>query len=181
MVSATALLTGCGFLPNPRTFVIGDAPPAVGVRPETGLPIIELKTVSVPDYLDSTDILRRSGPNEVTPSPTGRWGERLSLGLTDALTSALSKRLPKLVITNTPTSEPLRRILVDIEQVDIGTDCLMTARWRITHGDRQNASEGGRGTFSEIALTTDDAAIASAMTRLTDQLAEQIASAMTLK
>ena len=41
------------------------------------LPVVELKPVSLPDYLNSTDILLRDGQNELTASPTGRWGERL--------------------------------------------------------------------------------------------------------
>ncbi len=178
---ATTVLTGCGALPLQRTYVLGDPPvPTLGVRSETGLPIVELKTVSVPDYLDSTDILRRTGSNEVVPSPTGRWGERLSLGITDALASALSRRLPKLVITTTPASEPARRIFVDVERIDIsaGGQCLVAARWRITGADGQATSTSKRGTFSETAASADDPAVAAAMTRVVDQLADQIAATM---
>ena len=137
LATVSVLLAGCSSLPIQRTYVLGDPPsPTSGVRAEAGIPVIELKTVSIPDYLDSTDILRRAGPNEVVPSPTGRWGERLSLGLTDALASALSKRLPKRVITTMPTAEPTRRIFVDVERADIEADgrCLLAARWRVTDG-----------------------------------------------
>ena len=175
---ATTVLTGCGSLPLQRTYVLGDPPgPALGVRSETGLPVFELKTVSVPDYLDSTDILRRTGSNEVVASPSGRWGERLSLGLTDALASALSRRLPKLVIATAPAGEPTRRILVDVERLEIGAGgrCLMAARWRIAGSDGQAASSR-RGTFGETATSADDAAVAAAMTRVVGQLADQIAA-----
>jgi len=180
---AAVLLTGCGSVPIQRTYVLGDAPPStVGIRSETGLVVIELKTVSVPSYLDSTDILRRTGPNEVTPSPTGRWGERLSHGITDALAASLSNRLPSLVITTTPVSEPARRIIVDIEAVDIGADgrCLVAARWRVSSGAaRQGAGESRRGTFGETAASIDDQAVASALTRAIDQLAARIAATIT--
>ncbi|HXP95470.1 MAG TPA: PqiC family protein [Telmatospirillum sp.] len=178
-IIAALLLTGCGSLsPAPRVYVLGyPMPPAVTVRSETGLPIAELKTVSIPDYLDSTDILRRTGPNEITASPTGQWGERLSRGLTDALASALSKRLPDLVVTTAPTATPAHRIFVDIESLDIGTEgrCLLEGRWRITDDNRQNSSTNGQGLFSETAASIDDSAVVMALTRIVDQLAEQVA------
>jgi hypothetical protein len=177
--AVTALLAGCGSSSTLRLYVLGSpARPTIGVWSEADLPVIELKTVSVPDYLDSSDILRRVGPNEVAASPTGRWGERLSVGLTQALASELSSRLPKVVIAMTPPSGPTRRLFVDIERFDIEADgqCLVTARWRITAGDGQTTSESEHGAFREAAASTDDPAIASAMTRAVDQLADRIAA-----
>jgi uncharacterized lipoprotein YmbA len=184
LAAIAVLFAACNSLPVQRTYVLGDpAPPVSGVKSEAGLPIIELKTVSIPDYLDSTDILRRAGPNEVIPSPTGRWGERLSLGLTDALASALSRRLPKQVVTTMPTAEPTRRIFVDIERVDIDADgrCLLAARWQITEANGQSRSKSDHGTFSQTAASVDDPAVASAMTQAVDQLAEQIAKTIELE
>jgi hypothetical protein len=181
--AATVLLAGCGSDSTLRTYVLGSpALPSIGVWSEAGLPVIELRAVSVPDYLDSSDIVRRVGPNEVAASPTGRWGERLSQGLTHALASALSRRLPKVVIAMTPPSGPTRRLFVDIERFDIGVDgqCLVTARWRITAGDGQTISQSEHGAFREAAASSDDPAVASAMTRAVDQLAEQIAATIEL-
>lgn len=178
VASIVLLLSGCSSGPPMRLYVLGEpAAPVNGVWSETSLPVIALQTVSVPDYLDSTDILRRTGPNEVTPSPTGRWGERLSVGFTRALASALSKRLPKVTIAIAPTSRPTRRIFVTVTSIDIGTEglCLISAQWRITEGDRQSLSKSEHGTFRETVTSTDDSAIALAMTRTVDQLAEQIA------
>jgi uncharacterized lipoprotein YmbA len=176
------LLAGCGFAAPPlRTYVLGDpALPTPGVLSETNLPIIELRTVAVPDYLDSSDILRRIGPNEVTASPTGRWGERLSVGLTQALATALSRRMPDAVIDTTPTAEPTRRLFVDIERFDIGLDgqCLLVAHWRVLPADSHTALASEQATFRETAVPADDAAIALAMTRAVDHLAEQIVLTM---
>ena len=181
VVMATTWLTCCGSTPIPRTFVLGDAaPPAIGVWSEAGLPIVELNTVSLPDYLDSADILRGAGPNEVIASPTGRWGERLSLGLTHALATALSRRLPHLVVTTTPISEPVWRIFVDVQRVDIGAggQCLLAARWRISQINGRPTPESEHGTFTETAASADDGAVALAMTRAVDHLAERIALKM---
>ncbi|WP_394365076.1 hypothetical protein [Paraburkholderia kirstenboschensis] len=40
-----------------------------------------MKRVQLPDYLDTTAILERSG-NRLIPSSAGWWGERLSVGMT---------------------------------------------------------------------------------------------------
>ena len=40
------------------------------------LPLLLLPRVSVPDYLDTTDMMIRDGQNELRVSQTGRWGER---------------------------------------------------------------------------------------------------------
>jgi uncharacterized protein len=172
------LLNGCGTSPTIRIYELGNpAPATAGLWSEAGLPIIELKPVSVPDYLDSSDILRSVGPNEVTASPTGRWGERLSLGLTHALASGLATRLPKTVIDTTSDTEPARRLLVTVEQFEIEADgkCLLSARWRLTAADGAATASGERGIFSEAAGSIDDAAIAAAMSRAVDQLADRIA------
>lgn len=173
-------LAGCFSGPPMKLYVLGDpAAPANGVWSETGLPVVVLKITSIPDYLDSTDILRRTGSNEVTPSPTGQWGERLSVGLTRALAAALSKRLPQVVIVTDSAAKPSRRVFVEVKTIDIGVEghCLLSAAWRITGEASRDISESGRGTFRETIASADDPAIASAMTGLIDQLADQIVKA----
>jgi uncharacterized lipoprotein YmbA len=176
-VTLMVLLAGCGSSISIRSYELGaPVPAAPGIWSEAGLPIIELRTVSVPDYLDSSDILHRSGANELVASPTGRWGERLSLGLTHALASALAGRLPQTVITTNAHAEPARRLLVDVDSFEIGPDgaCLLAAHWRFAAGDGEPATAGEHGRFSEAAGSLDDPAVAAAMSRAIDQLADQI-------
>jgi uncharacterized lipoprotein YmbA len=173
------LLAACGTLPSQNIYLLEDQPATVaGVRSEAGLPIIELRKVSVPDYLDSTDILRRTGPHQVTASPTGRWGERLSLGLTDALSFDLSRKLTRQVVTTLPVAQPSRRLFVTIERADIGGEgiCVIDADWQVTGEDGQSVAKREHGVFSEKAATPDDAAVASAMAHAVDQLATAIAA-----
>jgi len=182
MLMVAASLAGCGSVELPRTYVLGAPPsPSAGIRSETGLAVVELKTVTVPVFLDSTDILHRTGPNELIASPNGRWGERLSLGITDALALSLSHRLPNLVVTTMSTAEPGRRIVVDLDAVEIGADgsCLVAARWQIITAGRPASSVGRRATFSESAASPSDQAVASALTRVIDQLAARIADTIT--
>jgi uncharacterized lipoprotein YmbA len=147
------------------------------VTDEEGLPHLDLKTVTVPDYLDTTNILRRSASNQVVTSTTGRWGERVSVGITRALRTDLAARLPNVVIESRGAYEPARRLLVDVERFEIGEDgrCTLTARWRITTADNKVASNSEQGTFIVAATAGTDAAASVAMTSAIDQLSARIA------
>lgn len=178
LASATFLLWGCGTFPLPRVYVLGDPSRSTpGVADEAGLPHIELKTVTVPDYLDTTEIIRRTASNEVITSATGQWGERVSVGITRALAVDLARRLPNVVIESRRDYEPSRRLLVDVERFEIGEDgrCALTARWRVTSSDDKVGSNSERGTFIEVTTSNTDAAAVVAMTSAIDQLAGQIA------
>jgi len=141
------------------------------------LPHVELKTVTVPDYVDTTDIVRRSGSNEVVASTTGQWGERVSLGVTRALAADLARKMPNVIIESRSIYEPSRRLLVNVERFEIDEDgrCTLTARWRLTSADDKVQSNSERGTFVVAATAKTDAAVAVAMTSAIDQFASQIA------
>ncbi|MGA3004637.1 MAG: PqiC family protein [Acetobacteraceae bacterium] len=186
-LASLILLAGCMASPLPRTYVLATpAEPDPGVINEAGRPMIELPTVALPDYLDSTDILVRNGQNELTPSTTGRWGERLSLGITHALEVALARQLPGVLVTHTSVpGQPSVSLLVNVEAFDVHPDgqCVLTARWMIPGDDGQPTTISQQGTFvTKAAVSTSgpptDAAIVSAMAASVDQLADRIAMSL---
>jgi cholesterol transport system auxiliary component len=182
-MALTIVVVGCTSAPPLRMYVLGDPASSAPVVPAlSGRTVVRLSPVSVPDYLDTEDILIRSGANEVKASPTGRWAERLSVGVTQALTGALAASLPSTVIvTKQPIIPPAQQIVVDIEVFEIRSDgrCLLIARWSILGGDNLHGLGSGHDTFVEQAADASDAAIASAMTRAIDRLATQIVAVET--
>lgn len=158
------------------------AEPTPGVRDDTGRKVIEVRPVLVPDHLDTTDILLRTGGNELKPSETGVWGERLSIGITQALAGALAQRLPSArVVARPPLATPALQILVDVTalQARAGGDCALTAYWTIvrprTAGTPQIV-DSAEGSFVTHADGTGDAAIVAAINAAIDQLADRIAA-----
>jgi uncharacterized lipoprotein YmbA len=148
-------------------------------------PAIQLQPVTIPDYLDTTDILLRSGQNELKVSPTGRWAERLSDGLDHALMADLLIRLPGDQVTAAPpTSGSARQIRVTVEAFDVRPDgrCILTAAWTILDNNNEVVLVSERGAF--VALAKDesgsigDAAIVSAMEVAIGKLADGIVSAV---
>jgi len=173
-----ALVVGCAGPPDPRSYVLGDPPePLPATTDQSGRPVIRLLPVSVPDYLDTRDIQLRSGQNEVTASSTGRWAERLSVGVTHALTAALTAHLPGAdIVADQPDVPPAQRITVDVQTFEIRPDghCLLTVRWVVASGDGGRVLRWVRASFVEQATDTSDAAVAAAMSRAIDRLAAQI-------
>lgn len=182
-LGAVCLLHGaCGSSQPPGLYMLGTAPaPVVGAAPQAGLQVVEVKPVGVPDYLDTTDLLVRHGGSQMVPSPTGRWGERLSAGVTRALAAGLAARLPRMAVTATPPVErQARQVLVDIESFEARADgkTVLVARWTITDGGARQTLASERVSLTERMAGTGDAAVVAAMTGVTEQLADRIAAAL---
>jgi uncharacterized lipoprotein YmbA len=143
--------------------------------------VMQLQRVLIPDYLDTTDILLRVGAHEIHESATGRFGERLSLGVTHALRSDLASRLPLYtIVLAQPADRPARQILVNVDAFDVWPTgrCVLVADWTILDADRKALLAADRGTFTVTAagVHPGDGAIVTAMADAVRQLAERIAS-----
>jgi uncharacterized lipoprotein YmbA len=147
----------------------------------TKRPVMQLERVLIPDYLDATDIQLRVGAHEIHESATGRFGERLSLGITHALRSDLASRLPAYTIALAQSVySPARRILVNVDAFDVWPSgrCVLVADWTIVDEDRRTKLSADRGTFTTVAtgVNPGDGAIVTAMADAVRQLADRIAS-----
>jgi uncharacterized protein len=177
-LAAVTILMGCQGEPARHIYIL--SPPADGATRQIDhdtRPVLELRTVSLPDYLDTSDILLRDGRNELRVSPTGRWGERLSTGIAEALRNYLARRLPKLRIVGSPEpGQPNRSLMIDVEAFDVQADghCILTARWTILDVDRQAPANSGRATIVTPASASTDAAVTAAMETAIEQLADRI-------
>jgi uncharacterized lipoprotein YmbA len=135
--------------------------------------------VLMPDYLDTTDILLRDGPNEVKASVTGRWGERLSQGLTRALAADLAARLPSYAVILDMPATAQQQLQIRVNALDLWPDgrCAIAATWTIVDHDAPHAVDGGSGTFESSARGSGvgDARLVDAMAGTLDELADAIA------
>lgn len=178
-----ALVSACTLAgPLPTEYVLGSPPAAdTATVAQKGRPIVEVRRVRVPDYLDSTDIVERSG-GKLIASQTGRWGERLSIGTTRALAASLASRLPNMAVVATPPIEqPARQVLVDLtafEPVVADGKVVLAGGWTITDGSGHNVLAAEQTSLTEPLAGSGDEAIVAAMTRALDNLADQIKRAM---
>jgi uncharacterized lipoprotein YmbA len=182
MVALGFALAACAAVgPPPAIYVLGDPAALTTVATsEAGLPIVLVRSVELPDYLDTTDLQERRG-GEVTASRTGRWGERLSVGATRALAAALASRLPRMAVTVTPPIDrPALQVMVDLEAFGPRADgfVLLVGRWSVVDGAARAALVSERTSFVEPVAAASDAARVAAMTRALDRLAARIATAI---
>ncbi len=166
-LGTAAWLTACASGPPTRLFLLGTPASTDGPQATDGVPI-PLQTVLIPDYLDTTDILARTGPHEITASPTGRWGERLSQGITHALQADLAAHMP-----GAATSQ----LLVTVDAFDAWTDghCVLTAHWTWLG----SSGGGDRGVFTSPPAASGpvgDAGLVTGMAASVDLLATHIAA-----
>ncbi len=132
--------------PAPAEYLLGAMPAAAETTlQQTGLAVVEVKRIRLPDYLDTTDILERRG-NQLVSSLTGRWSERLSVGMARALIASLASRLPHLVVTATPVGRPAMQILLDVAAFEARPDHQVdfVARWAILDGSTAKCAARNR-------------------------------------
>jgi uncharacterized lipoprotein YmbA len=178
-------LAACSSTPPPRIYLLTPPLPSAAPAPSPVLPVprIVMSRVRVPDYLDTTDILLRDGTREVKVSETGRWGERLSHGLTRALAADLGARLPGALGTFDPSSTQ-RQVQVSVDALDLWADgrCAMTATWTIVDPAASRAVADGTGTFAAAPEGSfrggADGGVVDSMAHAVDALADAIAASI---
>ena len=178
-----SVVAACISSPVPATYVLSHAVDFTKDTESASGPVVQLRRVLVPDYLDTTDMIERVGRYQLKSSSTGRWGERLSLGITHALGSDLTIKLPTNTVTfDHPAEKSVRQILVSVDRFDVWRDghCVLTANWSIleTHGGAVLAE--GRGNFVTTPVrggNPGDGAIVAGMADAVSELADSITSA----
>lgn len=176
-------LAGCAGGPPPAVFVLDEAPRAAPA-PQMGGPRLEIRPVRVPDYLDTTDIVARKG-NQIVARETARWGERLSAGLTRALSAALAERLPQATVgASGAFDRPARELLVDVSAFEADADGQVVLRGRFTLIDgaaRKTLREEGFALAAPLEGESDAqlvAAMAAAVRALADRLAPVLSDSL---
>lgn len=146
---------------GPPTAIVSTAP--LGARPV----VIAVSRVTIPDYLDSQDIMVRRG-SVLVSSHLGRWASRLSLGVTELVTARLAENRPDALVTDQPqTTTPAYRIFINISRLDIdaGTGgegaASLEADWLIVPGDPRLPARRDRASLAiGGAVGTDEAVVA---------------------
>ena len=97
---------------------------------QAGAMVIEVARITLPDYLDTQDIVVRRG-SVLERKQTGRWAGRLSLGATSLLANRLAASAPTALVTDQPQmTAPTFRLAVNISRLDI-SDAEATAGHRL--------------------------------------------------
>jgi uncharacterized lipoprotein YmbA len=174
-------VSGCGSgAAPPQDYVLGASATApTAAVSQADLPVIEIRPVRLPDYLDTTELVTRRAGSQIAASPTGRWGERLSVGASRSLAASLGAQLPNATVTTTAPEPSSLQILVDLDAFEpqAGGNCVLTGRWSLRENQRGNIRSERVAVSVPIGGDSDQEVVA-AMTHALDQLAGQIASSI---
>jgi uncharacterized lipoprotein YmbA len=177
--AASLLLNACGAppltlytlaAPDPRAASSKSLP--LGQKPL----VIAVARVTVPDELDTEDIVVRDG-STLRRSHLGRWATRLSLAVTDRLTERLAQRRPDAVVTDRPLTEtPSYQVLVNIGRLDVTTAGVTTldADWLIVPRDPDVPAVRDRGHFSATRPVATDQDVVNLVGAVLDKLSRAI-------
>lgn len=175
----TALAVAACAAPPLRLYTLND-PAALGSPShlQPGAPVIEVDRLTLPDYIDTLDILLRHG-SVLERSAGARWASRLSILATNLLTAQLATRAPGALVTDQwRGTAPDYRIIVQVTRLDVTTAGVasLDAYWQIVPRDPQLQTLRDR---TQIRLTgpvaTDQEAVA-----LETELFERLAGAIRL-
>jgi uncharacterized lipoprotein YmbA len=171
-------LAGCA---APALSLFTLAAPAGGVDQArlSGRPmVIEIARITVPDEIDSEDMLLRNGAT-LLRSDTGRWASRLSLQATDRVTARLAERRPDaLVVNRAQAQSPSYRVVINIARLDVSREGMgvLEADWQIVPSDATLPALRDRGRFVAQGGSEggNDALLVARIGDLLDQLARGI-------
>lgn len=175
-----SVVAACISSSEPATYVLSPAVDSTTEAQATSGPAVQLRRVLVPDYLDTTDILERVGQYQLKPISGGRWGERLSLGITHALGRDLAVGLPMNTVTFDRTAaKAARQILVSVDKFDVWGDghCVLTATWSILESHSGAVLTEGWGNFVTTPVRSSnpsDVAVVAGMADAVSRLADSI-------
>jgi uncharacterized protein len=138
--------------------------------------------INLPSYIDRSELVFQSGPNEFQIPPNVSWAGSLRENIAAVLARNLQEQLAAHEVLSYPWPSgraPARRVALDIRQFHgiSGSDAILDVDWRI-----QDSSGGtiahGSGSFREPIQGDGYAAVVAAQSRLLAQCAAAIAQAL---
>lgn len=181
---AVVLAAGCfAAHPDPTRFYVlapmagEDAvAPAAASRPV----VLGLGPISLPRYLDRSELINRVGANEIQPARFDRWAEPLH----QQIARTLAENLTVLGVVSRVVHYPWYRsrdqdvvLELDVQRFerDGANHALLSARWRLRcpGGEAFRAADA---TLVDAATSLDAAATAEALSRQLAELSRRIAA-----
>jgi len=179
LAAAALALAACGSTPRENFYTLSEglAPPAAAGAALS----VQVGAVTVPQAVDRTAMVLRTGPNQVDIDDLHRWVEPLKSAIPRALAELLMRELgtPRVTLGGAKVAGATDyRVAVDVVAFESSlTDgATLDAAWSVT--PPQGPPKTGRTFAQEPANPRDHAGIAAAHRRALGKLAREIAAAI---
>jgi uncharacterized protein len=180
MVAAGLLAAACGSTPREHFYTLAAVTEA---SPAATSPVaVFVGPVSIPEAVDRTPMVMRSGPNRVDIDDFNRWAEPLAAGIARVVAENLSRELgaPRVLSGRRASGEKVDyRVALDVRRFESSPadGASLDAFWTVTPAKGSPAT--GRFQSREPASPADPAGLAAAHSRLLARLAHEIARRLT--
>jgi uncharacterized lipoprotein YmbA len=143
---------------------------------------IGVSSVTLPGYIDRSELVFQNGPNEFQIPPNVSWAGSLRDNVAAVLARDLQQALGAREVLTMPWpsgASPHRRVALDIRQFHgiSGSEAILEVSWRIENENGATLSRNS-GTFHESINGDGYAAVVAAESRLLVQCAAAIAPAL---
>jgi uncharacterized lipoprotein YmbA len=173
------VLVGCGATgPKEQFYTLSSAPPPEATTPATVT--VFIAAVSVPEAVDRTPMVIRTGPNQVEIEDLHRWAEPLKTAIPRVLAANLGRELgtARVASGRYAQGDADYRVTVDVRRFEssLAEGATLEAAWTVA--GKTGAPVSGRTLTREPATSGDHAGIAAAHSRALERLARDIAGAI---
>ncbi len=187
-IAVAGALAGCSALAPVRDdsrFYVLNAVTAATERVEAPLPdlVVGVGPVTIPEYLDRSEIVARAGAYQIAAIPNARWGEPLQPNLARVLAQNLAVELGTgqvIVFPWVGATQPSYVVTVDVQRFELQEDGAVTlhAHWTLRAFPARTVVAVRETTLAEPASRTDAGMAAAAMSRAAAGLSKEIAAAV---
>lgn len=174
----TLLLAACGSAPKESFYTLSSPPPAESAGQSTMSVVVG--PVTVPEAVDRTPMVIRTGPNQVDIDDLNRWAEPLKAAIPRVLAAHLSRELGTARVSSSRQaagSDADFRVAVDVTRFEssLSDGATLEASWAVVG---KGGTKRGRTLAQEPAKPGDHAALASAHSRALEKLSREIAAVL---
>ena len=164
VIAALALIGGCASSPASRFYTLSPTPPEA--TPPAGAGSMSINRVTIPGEIDRPEIVRRTGPNQLSIAEWDRWAAPLDETIRRVLSDDIENRVPN------PVPGQQSSVSVDIHEFFGDGACNVTLRavWTPKQPAGQPASEDIHVPSSGSCPVTLAATMSIALGELSDRI-----------
>lgn len=177
-------LHGCSRSPNPRFYTLSAQPEQfAGARASQPNLVVGIGPIRLADYLDQSQIITRSGDNQLIKDEFNRWAGPFKNNFTNVLADNISSLLGTQQVHLFPWRQAVPidyQVTVDVVRCDgrLGEAAVLESRWSIFRGPDKQLLTTRRSSLTEPATGPDYADLVAAQSRAISRLSQEIVQAI---
>ena len=182
IVAIVLAIAGCGSSPSVKFYILNTIDRNVSVSAaaiKDHSIAVKVGPVSIPDTLDHSQIVSRSGENMLIMDEFNRWGGDFQSDIQRIIGENISILLPtdQVVLSSEVSLVPIDfQVLINVREFDgkLGSIVTLNADWTVTHKGKEKTVMAKKSVFQENTDGVDYQAYVAAQSRLLAKLSQEI-------